>query len=102
MAKGRSYYEQNTSSITIRGFDDNVGISFGSSQVISIDVLGLKRAIAKIVPKLLNFEQKQRHMDIAQDVDDVQRRSRFVEIVITGDESWVYDYAIVTKVQSSQ
>ena len=27
-----------------------------------------KRAAARIVPKLLNFEQKQHHMDIAQDM----------------------------------
>ena len=35
---------------------------------ILTDVLGMKRAAANIVPKLLNFEQKQRHMDIAQDM----------------------------------
>ena len=29
------------------------------------DVLGMKRAAAKIVAKLLNFEQKQGGMDIA-------------------------------------
>ena len=29
-------------------------------------VLGIKSAAAKIVPKLINFEQKQRRMDIAQ------------------------------------
>ena len=39
------------------------------------DVLDMKRASATIVPKLLIFEQRQRHMDIDQ--DNVQRRSRF-------------------------
>ena len=43
----------------------------------------MKRAGAKIVPKLLNFEQKQLRMDIAQEmlttVNDVQRRSNFAE-----------------------
>ena len=33
---------------------------------IFTNVLGMKRASAKIVSKLLNFEQKQRRMDIAQ------------------------------------
>ena len=33
-----------------------------------MDVQGIKRAAAKIVPKLLNFEQKQRRMDISQDM----------------------------------
>ena len=41
------------------------------------DVLGMKLAAAKIVPKLLNFEQKQHRMDIAQ--DEVQRRSRLAQ-----------------------
>ena len=36
----------------------DVGISFSSCQAIFADVLGKKRAAAKIVPKLLNFEQK--------------------------------------------
>ena len=51
----------------------------------------MKRAAAKIVPKLQNFEQKQRHMDIAQEMlttfkgDPVLRKK-----VITGDESWVH------------
>ena len=53
------------SRITIREVADDVGISFGSCQAIFTDVLGMKRAPAKIIPKLLNFEQKQRGMKIA-------------------------------------
>ena len=50
--------------MTIREVADDVGISFGSCQAIFTNVLFLKRAAAKIVPKLLNFEQKQRCMDV--------------------------------------
>ena len=65
-----------------------VGISFGSSQAIFTDVLGMKRAPVKIVPKLLNFEQKQLRMDITQEMlttfnDDPGLLKKF----ITGDES---------------
>ena len=56
-----------------------------------------------IVPKLLNFKQKQCRMDIAQnmlttfnDDPDLPRK------VITGHETWVYDYDIEAKVQTSQ
>ena len=42
--------------ITIREVADNVNISFGSYQTIFTDVLGTKRAAAKIVTKLQNFE----------------------------------------------
>ena len=44
--------------ITIRDVADDVGISFGSCQAIFTNVLGMKRAAAEIVPKLLNIEQK--------------------------------------------
>ena len=74
--------------ITIREVADDVSISYGSCQRIFTDVLGMKRAQAKIVPKLLNFEQKQHCMDITQDMlatfnDDPD----LLKKVITGNES---------------
>ena len=57
----------NNRRITIREVTDDVVISFGSCQAIFTDVLGMKHVAGKIVQKLLNFEQKQRYMDIAQD-----------------------------------
>jgi len=54
--------------ITIREVADDVGISFGSCQAIFSDVLGMKRVAAKFVPKLLNFDQKQCRVDIAQEL----------------------------------
>ena len=56
------------SRITIREVAKDVGIHFGSCQVFLTDVLGMKRAAVKIVPKLQNFEQKQRRMGIAQEM----------------------------------
>ena len=44
--------------ITIRSVADDVDISFGSCEAIFTDILGMKCAAAKVVPKLLNFEQK--------------------------------------------
>ena len=63
----------------------------------------MKRAAVKIVPKLLNFEQKQRRIDITQEMlmifkDDLD----LLKKVITGNESWVYGYDFKTKAQSSQ
>ena len=65
--------------ITIREVADDVGISFGACQAIFMDVLGIKRGAAKIVPKLRNFEQKQRRMDITQEMVTTfnDNRSRF-------------------------
>ena len=47
----------NNRRITIREVADDIGVSFGSRQAIFTDVLGMKRAAAKNVPELLNFEQ---------------------------------------------
>ena len=53
--------------ITIGEVADDIGIRFGSCQAIFMDILGTKRKSAKIIPKLLNFEQNQRCMDTAQE-----------------------------------
>ena len=65
----------------------------------------MKCAAAKFVPKLLNFKQKQRRMNIAQEVlTAFNNDPDLLKKVITGDESWVYGYGydIETKAQSSQ
>ena len=41
--------------ITIRDDDADIGISFGLCEAICTDILGIKRAAAKIFPKLLHF-----------------------------------------------
>ena len=63
----------------------------------------MKRAATKIIPKLLNFEQKQRRNGYCWgEVDYVQRLYRFVKKkLITDDKTWVYGYDIQTKAQSS-
>ena len=78
---------------TIREDFDDIGISFGSCQTIFMDVLGMKRKTEKFVPKLLNFEHKQRRMDIAQQMsmtfnDDPD----LLKKVITYYETQVYIY----------
>ena len=51
--------------------------------------------------QLLNFEQKQRRMDIAQEMSTTfNGDSDLLKKVITGDESWVYGCDIETKAQS--
>ena len=92
----------NNRRITIREVADGVGISFGSCQTIFTDVLGTKHAAAKIVPKLLNFEQKQRRTDITQDMLSTLNEDPDLVKMSIDDESWVYGYDIETKVQTYQ
>ena len=44
--------------VTLIEVTDDIGISFSSIQAIFTNVLAMKRAEAKTVPKLQNFEQK--------------------------------------------
>ena len=53
------------------------------------DVLGMKRATAKIFPKLLNFKQKQRRMYLAQAILTTFSDDRdLLKKAITDDESF--------------
>ena len=89
--------------ITVREVADEVGISIGSCHNIFSNVLGMKRVAAKFNPKLLNFDQKNNHMNIAQELlNDVNDDPDLLKRVITGDETWVYGYDVETKAQSSQ
>ena len=54
--------------IPIREIVDDIAILLGSFQAIFTYFLGMKHAATKIVPKLLNFEQKQHSTDIAQEM----------------------------------
>ena len=70
--------------ITIREVAVDGGIS-----AIFTDVLGMKRAAAKIVSKLLNFEQKQYRMDIAQEMlTTFNNDPDLLKKAITGNESF--------------
>ena len=67
--------------ITIREVAEDVGIS---CHEIFSDNLGMRRVSAKIVLKLLNFDQKNRRMSIAQELlNDVNDDPDLLKRVIT-------------------
>lgn len=86
--------------LTVRDLTDIVGISEGSVKTILKDHLGLRKVKARLVPKSLNFLEKQRRVDVCQtmlsDYQDVMKR------IITGDESWIYAYDPETDDQSAE
>ncbi|UYV80686.1 hypothetical protein LAZ67_19001393, partial [Cordylochernes scorpioides] len=88
--------------ITVREVAEDLNISIGSCHSIFINDLGMRRVAAKFVPKLLNCDQKQHRMNIANEMlDSVRDDPNSLQSVITGDEAWVYGYDVNTKVQSS-
>ncbi|UYV78187.1 hypothetical protein LAZ67_16000409 [Cordylochernes scorpioides] len=89
--------------ITVREVAEDLNISIGSCHSIFINDLGMRRVAAKFVPKLLNCDQKQHRMNIANEMlDSVCDDPILLQRVITGDEAWVYGYDVETKAQSSQ
>ncbi|UYV70483.1 hypothetical protein LAZ67_7003251 [Cordylochernes scorpioides] len=89
--------------ITVREVAEDLNISIGSCHSIFINNLGMRRVAAKFVPKLLNCDQKQHRMNIANEMlDSVRDDPNLLQRVITGDEAWVYGYDVETKAQSSQ
>ena len=68
---------------------------------ILTETLNMRKVSAKIVPRILTAEQKQARMDtcndfLAQTGNDVD----FLGSIITGDETWCYEYDPETKRQS--
>ena len=57
--------------ITVREIAEDLSISIGSCHSIITNDLGMKRVAAKFVPKLLNFDQKDCRMNIAQELLNV-------------------------------
>ena len=57
----------------------------------------MKRVAAKFVKKLLNFEQKQRRMEVAQEsLNEVNGDAELLKRIKTGDEIWFYGCEVET------
>ena len=89
--------------MTIRELSEHSGISQGSVKSILSNVLGLKRVAARLIPKCLNFLQKQIRVDVAKEMlEHVNNDDTFVKRIITGDETWVWQADVLTNQQSSE
>ncbi|KAG5314739.1 SETMR methyltransferase, partial [Acromyrmex insinuator] len=83
----------NNRKLTIRELAEDLNIAYGSIQDIVVNDLGLRRVAAKLVPKELNFMQKRDRVDIAKDmISKTESDPTFIKRIITGDETWVYEY----------
>ena len=77
-----------------------VGITFGSVQTILKDHFGLRRVKSRLVPKFLNFFEKEHRVQACEamlsDYQGVYKQ------IITGDVSSIYAYDPETTDQSSE
>ena len=89
--------------LTVRMIADEVGISKESAHRILIEVLGMRKICAKMVPRNLCGEQKENRLLICQELlDRLKRQPNFMDRAVTGDESWIFEYDPETKQQSAE
>jgi len=78
--------------LTVRMIAEELGLGKSSVHTILTEHLEMKKFCAKIVPKLLTPEQKLRRKECCVDWKTSEENDEFLERVITGDESWIYEY----------
>lgn len=88
---------------SLREIAHDLNMSHESVRTILTDILGMRRVAARLVPKELNFLQKQYREQVASDMlERTNSDPTFMERIITGDETWVYEYEMQTSQQSSE
>lgn len=77
---------------SLREIAHDLNISHESVRSILMAKLGTRRVTARLIPKELNFLQKQYRKQVSLDMlDRVNSDPTFMERIITGDETWVYE-----------
>ena len=80
-----------------------MGLDKESVRLILVNVLGMRKICVKMVPRLLTDDQKLRRVNACQDVlEPLEDNTKLLESVITGYESWVFQYDSETNRQSLQ
>lgn len=88
---------------SVRLIADEVGLPKSDVHRIISEDLHMRKVCAKLVPKVLTEEQKNLRVTICDDLcDSVESESDLMDFVITGDETWVFQYDPESKRQSSE
>lgn len=88
---------------SVRELARDLNMSRETARLILVENLGMRRVAARLVPIQLNFLQKQYRMQISMDMlDRANSDPNFMGSIITGDETWVYEYDMQTSQQSSE
>ncbi|UYV79733.1 hypothetical protein LAZ67_18000513 [Cordylochernes scorpioides] len=89
--------------ISIKDLSSETELSVGLCHQIVTKDLDMIRTSSKFVPRILTEEQKEVRMDVCKNMVEMTRTDpEWMQKIITGDETWVYQYDPETKRQSSQ
>ena len=87
--------------LTVRMIADEVGVSSERVWRIIMEDLRMRKICAKMVPRLLNEGQKERRVQVWQDISEqLKTEPNLLKRVVIGDESWILEYDPLTKRQS--
>ena len=80
---------------------DELGLNRESVRTILLHDLGKQKMCAKLVPKILSEDQKQCRLNFCKCMlEKIRGNPDILYQVITGDETWVFQYDPETKRQS--
>ena len=89
--------------LTVRMIANELGMNSARVWRIITEDLRIKKICAKMVPvpRLLNEGQKERRVQVCQDIlEQLETEPNLLKKVVTGDESWIFKYDPLTKRQS--
>jgi len=82
---------------TIREVAGSVGVSRESVRRILHDELGMNKVSPHLVPRVLTLEQKETRVRVCEEWLQADAEEDIFSRVITGDESWIFEYDLVKK-----
>ena len=89
--------------LTVRMIAKELDMNYERVWTIITKHLRMRKICAKMVPRLLNEQQKERHVQVCHDIlEELETELNLLGRVITGDESWIFEYDPETKRQNLQ
>ena len=87
--------------LSVKMIAEETGLNKNAVHTILTEHFHMRKFCAKLVQKNLSVEQKANRLEICQDfLERLEIEPNFLHKVITGDESWVFDYDPETKRKS--
>ena len=87
--------------LTVKMIADELGLNSERVWRIITEDLGMRKICAKMVPRLLNEEQKKQHVQVFQDIlEQFETEPNLLKRIVSCYESWIFEYVRLTKRQS--
>jgi len=100
--KVREFIKNNKKS-SVKVIEMELGIPQTTAYRILTEVLGLKKVNSRFVPHKLTEDQKVDRIEHCKDIVKSARKDQnFLKSIVTGDETWCFEYEPETKRQSAE